>query len=66
MPALPSYRNQAIDLLCKSIDWFLHEGNTSIKWIKLPATFNNSLAPALNQINTKLRVKFDGSCLKQE
>ena len=23
-----SYRNQSIDLLCKSIDWFLHEGNT--------------------------------------
>ena len=22
-----SYRNQAIDLLCKSIDWFLYEGN---------------------------------------
>ena len=25
---LPSYRNQSIDLLCKSIDWFLYEGNT--------------------------------------
>ena len=28
VPVLPSYRNQSIDLLCKSIDWFLHEGNT--------------------------------------
>ena len=25
---LPSYRNQSIDLLCKSIDWFIYEGNT--------------------------------------
>ena len=25
---LPSYRNQSTDLLCKSIDWFLYEGNT--------------------------------------
>ena len=23
-------RNQSIDLLCKSIDWFLYEGNTGI------------------------------------
>ena len=30
MPVLPSYRNHPIDLLCKSIDWFLHEGNTNI------------------------------------
>ena len=28
---LPSYRNQSIDLLCKSIDWFLYEGNTEQK-----------------------------------
>ena len=25
---LLSYRNQSTDLLCKSIDWFLYEGNT--------------------------------------
>ena len=29
-PVLPSYRNQSIDLLCKSIEWFLYEGNTGI------------------------------------
>ena len=34
--------------------------------IKPFPAFNNSLIPALNHINTKLRVKFDGSCLKQE
>ena len=33
MPVLPSYRNQSIDLLCKSIDWFLYEGNTGIYWV---------------------------------
>ena len=27
-PLGASYRNQSIDLLCKSIDWFLYEGNT--------------------------------------
>ena len=30
---LPSYRNQSIDLLSKSIDWFLHEGNTSTQGV---------------------------------
>ena len=27
---LPSCRNQSIDLLCKSIDWFLYGGNLGI------------------------------------
>ena len=27
VPLLPSYRNKLIDLLCKSIDWFLYESN---------------------------------------
>ena len=26
-----SYRNQSVDLLCKSTDWFLHNGNIS-RW----------------------------------
>ena len=34
VPVLPSYRNQSIDLLCKSIDWFLYEGNTGTYWVK--------------------------------
>ena len=33
MPVLPSYRNQSLDLLCKSIDWFLYEGSTGIYWV---------------------------------
>ena len=28
---LLSYRSQSINLLSKSIDWFLHEGNTGIQ-----------------------------------
>ena len=30
MPVLPSYGNQSIDLLCKSIDWFLYEGTLEL------------------------------------
>ena len=26
-PMFPSYRNQSVDLLCKSADWFLYDGN---------------------------------------
>ena len=37
----------------------------SDKITKPPAASNNALA-ALNHISTKLRVKFDESCLKQE
>ena len=34
--------------------------------INPPAASDNSLAPSLNYIGTKTRVKFDGSCLKQD
>ena len=34
--------------------------------IKPPIASDNSLAPALNYIGNKPRVKFDGSCLKQD
>ena len=30
MPVFSSYRNQSIDLLYKSVDLFLYEGNTDI------------------------------------
>ena len=33
--------------------------------VKHPVAFNNSLASAVNYINTKTQVKFDDSCLKQ-
>ena len=34
----PSYRNQSVDLLCKSTDWFLYDGNIgrySVKCLKI-------------------------------
>ena len=34
--------------------------------IEPPNTSDNSLAPALSYIGNKTRVKFDGSCLKQD
>ena len=37
----------------------------SIETIKLPATSDNSLTPALSYYDNKVRVKFTGSCLKQ-
>ena len=27
----PSYRNQSVDLLCKSTNWFLYDGNLVVK-----------------------------------
>ena len=30
MPKLPSYGNQPIDLLSKSFDWFLDDGNFGV------------------------------------
>ena len=34
--------------------------------IKSPTTSDNSLAPSLNYIGFRLRIKFDGQCLKQD
>ena len=31
---LRQYRNHSIDLECKSIDWFLYEGNIGMTWFK--------------------------------
>ena len=38
----------------------------SDKSIKIHAASNNGLEPALNHINTKLQVKLDDYCLKQD
>ena len=43
MPVLPSYRHQSIDLLCKSIDWFLYEGNTGGKCINADVSKNANI-----------------------
>ena len=34
--------------------------------IKPPTTSNNSLAPKLSYVGNRTRVKFNGSCLKQD
>ena len=34
--------------------------------IKAPATSNNILNPTLNYFGSKIRLKFKGSCLKQD
>ena len=33
--------------------------------IKTPSTSNNSLNPLLSYVNTKIKIKFSGRCLKQ-
>ena len=38
----------------------------SAESMKPPTTSDNSLTPALNYYRTKTRVKFTGSCLKQQ
>ena len=52
MPVLPSYRNQSIDLLCKSIDWFLYEGNTGIYWVNYEQIHCTHLVSFVNDFNT--------------
>ena len=37
---LPSYRNQSTDLVGKSIDWFLYEGNTGKECVNRKANFH--------------------------
>ena len=34
-----SYRNQSIDLLCKSMDWFLYDNGLRLERVKLPPWF---------------------------
>ena len=46
--------------------WTWKSKELSHESIGYPTTSNNSLTPSLNHINTKIRVKFDGSYLKQE
>ena len=35
MTVFPSYRNQSIDLLRKSFDWFQHEGTLALNGLTL-------------------------------
>ena len=49
MPVLPSYRNQSIDLHTKSVDWFLCEGNTGIKWVNSFSLFDHQIKKLVTQ-----------------
>ena len=45
MPVLPSYRNQSIDLLCKSMNWFLYDGNILLNGLRnLPPRLSTIVA----------------------
>ena len=52
MPVSPPYRNQSIDLLCKSIDWFLYKGKTGINVLNV-VKFRNSMIRIVGLINYK-------------
>ena len=63
MPLLPSNRNQSIDLLRKSIDRFLYEGNTGIHWVKPKYSEHLTLWSAKKKmdmliINVQLKTKY--------
>ena len=47
------------------ISWRKSKG-LSNEVVKPPTTSDNCLAPALSYVGNKTRVKFDGSCLKQD
>ena len=34
-PMLLLCRNQSVDYLCKSMDWFLHNSKTVLKWVNI-------------------------------
>ena len=60
---LPSYRNQSIDLLCKSIDLFLYEDHTGSEWINqiflnIMNSFLNIMKSALIYLSSKFLSKF--------
>ena len=40
MPMFPAYGNLPIDLQCRSIGWFLYEGNIGMKKVKHKKTYD--------------------------
>ena len=40
MPVLPSYRNQLIDLLRKSIDWFYTGATRALNWLQINGLYD--------------------------
>ena len=55
--------NLAINVIDRVLSW--RSKGISSESIKPPKTSDNSLNPEFSYYNTKTRVKFTGSCLKQ-
>ena len=45
-----SYKKQSIALNCKSIDWFLDEGNMDLKWVYLGGNIRENTQRELNPL----------------
>ena len=61
----PMYRYfKTINNVDNMSDW--KSKGLSNERIKTPSTSNNSLNPLLDYFHTKMRLKFSGSCLKQD
>ena len=58
MPVLPSYKNQSIDLLCKSIDKFLYECNTEIKGLSCQKFIVKRNLSIFLEIRGRLQISF--------
>ena len=54
----PSYRNQSVNLPCKSTDWFLYDGNNVRLMVKFNVKFgdNDTINPKIN-VRGKKKVK---------
>ena len=64
-PIYRCFKINAIDITNYVLSW--KSKGSSDETIKLPATSNNSLTPTLSYYNeSKIWVKFTGSCLKQD
>ena len=57
MVEILSYRNQSIDLLCKSTDWFLYDQDLRHERVKPLSIFVKSFMYAFCVINTSLSLK---------
>ena len=51
---MPPYRNQSIDLLCKSIDWFLYDNGPVMKELKRGSPQKSISLLILSENNSKL------------
>ena len=63
----PLFKYFKVNSIINVIDYVLswQSKGLSSESIKVISTSNNSLTPSLNYYDTKIRVKFTGSCLKQ-